>query len=161
YEGQRPIEAGATPYLLAAMSGEANIMRLLISAGADPKVRSATLPYSSESGGVTALIAAAGQGHTLAVSTVPESRHMAAVQAALENGADINETDNRGLTALHSAAYVGFDSIVQFLASHGANVNQGDKRGRTALDVAEQDIYLGAPFSQVSSAKLLRTLGGI
>ena len=164
-EGQRVIEFGATPYLIAAMSGNAPVMRQLAAAGADTKARGDAAAAKADmmrrgSNAVTALLAAAGQGHVISMSTVPESEHLQAVITALELGADINETDRRGLTALHSAAYVGFDQIIKYLVEHGANVNAADVRGRTPLDVAESDLFLGSGFTRPETAALLRKLGG-
>ena len=159
-ESLRAIEQGATPYLIAAMSGEATLMRLLVEGGADPGARGQAPKFMPFGGpGVTALIAAAGQGHTPSITTVPESRFLEAAQVAIEHGADVNETNDRGFSALHAAAYAGFGSIGAFLVEQGADVNMADGRGRTPLDVAERDIYLGAPFSNPSITELLTEFG--
>ena len=160
--GNRAIERGATPYLIAAMSGEAKLMRLLAAARADTKFRGGddrARGSGAEGTGVTALLAAAGQGHTPGISTVPEARHLEAVKAALELGADVNETNALGFTALHAAVYVGFANIIEFLAAQGANVNQADERGRTPLDVAEEDTFAAQPFSQPEAAAALLKVG--
>ena len=61
---------------------------------------------------------------------------IAAVQALLNSGANINETDRTGQTALHGAASWGWNDLVRTLADRHANLTAKDSRGRTAADVA-------------------------
>lgn len=58
------------------------------------------------------------------------------LRAALGEGADPNETDSLGSTALHAAiAYKSLDAIAVLL-EHGADVTIQDKDGSTALHYA-------------------------
>jgi ankyrin repeat protein len=61
-----------------------------------------------------------------------------AVKAELSRGADVNEPDQTGTTALMYSTYYGFAKmeIVLALLRNGANVNAQDKNGLTALMLA-------------------------
>jgi ankyrin repeat protein len=127
---------GSTPYLLAARFLEADILRALKAGGADTSV--------SMPNGATPLMLAAGMGSTLNANRrgirvvdfgklEPESQAAAAVAAVLSLGADVNAANPAGDTALHSAAAMGYNSVVQLLADHGADLNVKNKRGVTPL----------------------------
>ena len=127
---------GSTPYLLAARFLEPETMRALVAGGADPK-----LPMPN---GATPLMLAAGMGSSRNASrrgiavidfgkVEPEDRVLAAVKAAVELGEEVNATNQAGDTALHSAAALGYDTVVQFLADNGAQINAKNKRGLTPL----------------------------
>ena len=64
------------------------------------------------------------------------------VQALLAQGADVNNTDNEGRTALMVAALRGHTEIVQSLLEQGGDVNAKDNNGRTALMTAENMGYV-------------------
>ena len=125
--------AGATPFLLAAATDDAALMRLLVELGADP-----LLGNEHHS---TPLMAAAGVG-TIApleeAGTEPEA--LEAVQLALDLGGDVNAVDDNGETAMHGAAYKSLPKVVQLLADRGAKVevwNHKNKYGWTPLEIAE------------------------
>src|SRR5207248_349454 len=124
---------GATPFLLAARTADAELMRFLASLGADP-----LLPNADNS---TPLIAAAGLGtRSPGEDAGTESEVVEAMQAALERGNDVNAVDNNGETAMHGAAYKNLPGAVQFLAGHGAKIevwNRKNKYGWTPLTIAE------------------------
>ncbi len=172
---------GATPFFLAAKYAEADIMRRLAAAGADPRARLA--------GGVTPLMAAAGmltpgfvqagndrRGRAidtaemeLALSQDPDRRRLmnsgiAAVQAAVELGADVNAVHDDGDTALHLAAHHGFNSVVRYLVGRGADLHALNARGQTPLDRAlgtRGRVPAKNPVTdtEISTADLLRALG--
>ena len=48
-------------------------------------------------------------------------------------GSDVNAVNKAGDTALHSAASMRYDTVVQFLAEKGADLNVKNKRGQTPL----------------------------
>ncbi|EAY19538.1 ankyrin repeat protein, putative [Trichomonas vaginalis G3] len=54
----------------------------------------------------------------------------------LSHGANINEKNENGKTALHMAAMKNTKETAEFLISHGANINEKDTYGRTALHMA-------------------------
>lgn len=55
------------------------------------------------------------------------------VRYFVQNGANVNEGDNDGITPLHAAVIGGFTSVVSFLLDNGAIVNVRDNKCRTAL----------------------------
>ena len=62
-----------------------------------------------------------------------------AVRALLEEGADANEAQGDGMTALHWAARHGHAEMARLLITAGANVNAGTRIGRyTALHLASR-----------------------
>jgi ankyrin repeat protein len=135
---------GATPFLLAARTADADLMRLLVELGADPRL--------TNTDNSNALMVAAGLG-TGAPGEDPgtESEVMEAVQYALTLGYDINAVDDRGNTAMHGAAYKHVPSVVAHLHDSGAEIavwNQENDYGYTPLIIA-QGIHRG--MSIVSS----------
>jgi ankyrin repeat protein len=142
----------ATPFFIAAMSGLADVMQLLADAGADPTLMTAD--------GTTPLMAASGVGRVLAESRVTHEASLAAARLAAELGADVNATNAAGDTALHGAAHIRADALVQFLADRGAVLDVKNRRGETPLMVAERTIAAGsAPvYIRTSTGDLLRQL---
>ncbi len=124
---------GATPFLLAARTADAELMRTLAALGADP-----LLPNADNS---TPLIVAAGLGtRSPGEDAGTESEVLEAVQTALDLGNDINAVDNNGETAMHGAAYKNLPAVVQLLADRGAKIeiwNRKNKQGWTPLTIAE------------------------
>ncbi len=120
---------GATPFALAAAAGDVQIMQLLLAAHADPTIALAN--------GVTPLMLAAGVGRTQEYRASREAtRALDAVKLIVATGADANARDRRGHTALHGAAGVGSDAVVEFLARSGANLDVKDRDGQTPLGIA-------------------------
>jgi ankyrin repeat protein len=122
-------QQGATPFLLAAASADVDSMRALIAAGANP------LLATNE--GATAVIVAAGLGKRNALNAEQEKRALEAVKFAVELGGDVNAAMKDGRTALMGAAFIGANTIIQFLATRGANINAADHYGQTALGLAQ------------------------
>ena len=145
---------GATPFWVAAMSGLADVMRVLADAGADP-----TLTTKE---GTTPLMAASGVGRVLAETRVSHGASLEAARAACELGADVNAVNAAGDTALHGAAHIRADALVQLLADRGAVLDVKNRRGETPLMVAERTIAAGsAPvYIRTSTGDLLRRLTG-
>jgi uncharacterized protein len=128
----RAHELGATPFFLAALTADAELMRTLAALGADP-----SLTNTENS---TALMAAAGLGtRSPGEDAGTESEVLEAVQVALDLGADLNAVDINGETAMHAAAYKNLPKVVKFLAARKARIdiwNRPDKFGWTPLAIA-------------------------
>lgn len=144
---------GATPFFLAAMSGQADVMRLLARAGADTR--------RGTRNGTTPLMAASGVGRVLAETRVTARGSLEAAMVATELGGDVHAVNAAGDTALHGAAHIRADALVQFLADKRAALSVRNRRGETPLMVAERTIAAGsAPvFMRTSTGDLLRKLG--
>jgi uncharacterized protein len=122
---------GTTPYYNAARNGDAPMMRLLVTNGADPKINNAH--------GVTPLMVAAGldyyEGETPGpFNGVSEADRLEAVKLALELGGDINAVTDFG-------KYDMFGTPEETLKTYPSNIDKlldlgvGDPRftGMTAL----------------------------
>ena len=57
-----------------------------------------------------------------------------AVKLAVELGADVNAANQAGDTALHGAAYHGFETVIQFLVSKGARLDAEEQARTDAVD---------------------------
>ena len=75
--------------------------------------------------------------------------------------ADINAANARGRTAMHGAAGIGADSVIQFLAEKGANLDAKDRQGNTPLTVAAGKVPRGDGANRIyeDTVKLLLKLG--
>jgi ankyrin repeat protein len=125
-------EIGATPFMMAALTADAELMRTLAALGADPLI-----PNTDSS---TPLMAAAGLAtRSPGEDAGTEREVLEAIQVALDLGADINAVDNNGETAMHAAAYKNLPGVVKFLAARGARIdvwNRPDRFGWTPLAIA-------------------------
>ncbi len=146
---------GATPFLRAAESGDATLMRLLMDHGADVHVTTGD--------GKTALILAAGVGYSDG-STFEwsEKETLGAIELCLAAGIDVNAASATGMTALLGAAHRGSNAIVQYLVSHGADLHARDSSGRGALDWAAGVVVIAQrpAREQPHTVALLRALIG-
>ena len=151
--GDTTLDEGTTPLMRAARAGDAAVMRMLLARGADPKLTTRD--------GNTAFLFSAGVGYRDKNTRGTENEALEALQVALEQHPDINQTNNKGETALHGAALRGADSIVQFLVDHGAKLDMRTKQEFTPLDVAMGKSIVGQlPVPHESTAALIRKLGG-
>ena len=125
-------EVGATPFMMAALTADAELMRELAKLGADP--------FITNVDNSTPLMAAAGLAtRSPGEDAGTEPEVIEACQAALELGNDIDAVDKNGETAMHAAAYKNLPEVVKFLASKGAKIqiwNKPDKFGWTPLAIA-------------------------
>lgn len=115
---------GKAPIIYAAARGFHGIVRRLLDAGVD-----VNMVYGND---LTVLVWAAGHAND-----VPESDGVKTVQLLLEKGAQLGARDNRGRTALMTAAELGHGAIVKALLAAGADKDAKDKEGKTALDLAD------------------------
>lgn len=144
---------GVTPFLLAAAAADVDLMRILLGGGADPGLKSKD--------GSTALMMAAGVGRVDDRPSWEEARALEAVKMTTELGYDLNAANARGRTALHGAAGIGANAIIQFLAAKGANLELRDRQGSTPLKIAAGGAPRGDGANRVyeSTMEVLLKLG--
>jgi ankyrin repeat protein len=152
---------GATPLFLAAEVNNLDVIKTLVSAGADPLIPSDR--------GTTPLMMAAGAGTDVQREREPEERATAVETAKflVEHGADVNAAGQYGWTALHAAAYQGLNDVIAYLVSKGAKIDQKDEFGQTALSISLSVLTrdIGARRLQIprryreDTAQLLLSLG--
>ena len=111
------------PLIVAAEKGAADVIELLVAAGADPKVE---MP----------------DGTTIIHAAIASDR-LNAVAAALRARPEVNVQDKNGNTPLHAIIalrrYPGSESeqILKLLAAQGARIDIKNKDGKVAADMAE------------------------
>ncbi len=140
---------GATPLLLAAAVSDVGIMRTLLAAGADPLL--------ATKDNTTPLMVAAGVGRVEDRPREEEQNALEAVKILAGLGADVNATNAAGQTALHGAADMGANEIIQFLVDKGAKMDVKDKSGQTPLSIAENP---AGKAVHKNTVELLRKLTG-
>ena len=169
---------GATALWLAARFGEPEMIRTLAAAGADPN--------ASLADGTTPLMAAIlptrgtgafrvgdrreryqGAGD-VAIKADGEDEGITAdvVRSLLDVGSNVNRANQAGDTALHVAAGMAANRVVQLLAAGGADLQAKNQKDQTPLAVASTPardarlsyFYAGAD-DRSSTADLLRRLG--
>ena len=154
----------ATPYFVAAMAGDAEIMHLLLARGADPFVRA--------SNGSTALIGAIRGGNAFTARAVTEQDRIDAVASALEAGHDLEAQDENGYRAMHVAAEGEFQQLIRFLLENGAELNPVTQTrtqkegsgfvviaGQSPLGIVEGTMLGGTYNERPETAAFLRELG--
>jgi ankyrin repeat protein len=128
----RANEIGATPFFLAALTADAELLKTLAKLGADPSV--------TNTENSTPLMEAAGlASRSPGEDAGTESEVLEAVQVLLDLGADLNAVDKNGESVLHAAAYKNLPNVVKFLVAKGARIdiwNRQDKFGWTPLAIA-------------------------
>jgi ankyrin repeat protein len=151
--GDTTLDEGTTPFMRAARSGDAATMRLLLKAGADPRLTTKE--------GNNALMFAAGVGYRDKNTRGSESEALEALKVCVDQSMDLNQKNARGETALHGAASRGADTIVQYLVAHGAKMDAKSGRGFTPLDIALGKDSFSLPVPHDSTVTLIRSLGGV
>ena len=141
--------AGATSFWRASQSSDIAAMHLLVDHGADPKLATKS--------GDTPLMAAAGIGWAANWTVNAPYNFTDAVKYCVELGNDVNAVDNRGYTALHGAAYLGKNDMVEYLVSKGAKVDAKSKAGDSPADMANGPTRFGQPHPE--TVALLEKLG--
>ncbi len=127
------VMVGATPFMLAAISADVGLMRLLHRFGADPGIgtEDGTTPLMG-----AARAACVGADDDDNLTARKKQRSLEAVQAIVAMGVDVNAASEKGDTAMHKAAFSGADAVVQFLADNGARIDVQNYRGETPWSMA-------------------------
>ena len=174
-------ETGATPFWRAAYASDVETMRLLLAWGANPKLptqktprrRRSSDPEEDPSGlppvppggpAVTPLQAASGVGYGFGFAANSHQFHpggmLRAVKFLIEEvGADVNERDHDGYTAMHHAAARGDNEMIEYLVSKGADATFISRRGQSTVDMANGPIQRVEPFPETMA--LLESLGAV
>jgi ankyrin repeat protein len=112
-------EAGATPLIRAALSGDLEVARLLLAHHADPSIT--TFDHT------TALMAASGVGWADGfIREHSKDETLELVRLLLDLGNPVNAANDAGITALHGAAYKGANRAVELLVDRGADLAAKD-----------------------------------
>ena len=152
----RLTQIGSTPFLVAAKSADAGMMRRLADAGADPR--------ATTDDGTTALMLAAGLGKRAATDITyydwTEEKAVEALAAGLELGLDVDAANAHGETALHAAAYHNANRVIGFLVDRGADIDALNAAEQTPLRIAEGHLICCTTFVRhAEAAARLRALG--
>ena len=153
-----------TPLMFAARTGDLKSAELLLDAGAEVNV-------ASEDGLSPLLIASAsldaitGSDYRLVVE---ESQHESLGALLLDHGADVTQSDQYGMTALHYAVEMNKPSLLRALLKRDADPNarltqglpfrRGDYVGREAYDGASP-FWLAARLGNVEMMRELLDAG--
>jgi uncharacterized protein len=139
---------GATPIVLASAVDDVEMMRILLAAGADPKVVTGT--------NTTTIMAATGLHHLVGESPVTEAQALAAVKVLLDAGVTPKGASTFGENALFGPAYRGWNTLLGQLIDLGVDVNVVSKAGVTPwLAASGQGDRLGGVLYNKEGADLL------
>ena len=150
--GRGDIMTGATPFYLASLVVDVEVMKLLLSLGAKWDVRTKT--------GCTPLMAAAGLGYQDQESRIPQASYVEATSFVLGLGADVNASNGDLFTPMHAAAWAGFEQVIQLLADRGAAISPKNKRDETPLDITE-GYHFSFYFDRPAATAVLKKLGAV
>jgi len=122
--GGRTVVGGSlTPLMIAARANQLEVMKMLVAAGADPKLR-------ADNGSTTLMYGAAGKLET--------------VKYAYEIDPNVDVVNKSGQTPIHASISGGVPrtqdeivEVIQFLADKGAKLDEIDAAGRTAISLAD------------------------
>ena len=165
---------GTTPFMLAVAALDMDAMNMLLETEVDALVKTEanrdifskqTKNVSDDNqfqGNATSLMVASGMGRNNDYSPDEEDKALKVVQRLIDFGADVNERNDVGWSALHAAAFLGADKIVQYLVENGAEVDTQNGCGLTPLSLAvgrNQKGLIRRTVPHITTANLLLELG--
>ena len=153
-DGYRHFErrVGATPFYLAAKSGDLKMMRLLLDRGADPGL--ATNAGDTPLIGLSGLsLGAPGEDGLTDAQTVEAAALMLG-----DRRTDVNAVNKDGFAALHGAAYRGAVGLVQLLVDKGARLDLRTRTGFTPWTIATGWAPDNHAYEQPAAEALIRKL---
>jgi ankyrin repeat protein len=173
-KGQGTAFFNATPTMLAAMSGNCEIIGRLVKEGdrVDDKMNllgffqitpTLFLSTTHRTGCMAALLNAGAKLDevdddgitTLSWAAIANRVDMA--RLLIERGADVNHVDKKGMTPLLYAASIDFgdSKMIDLLLQSGAQANARTKEGLTALDLAEKykHVHLALSLQKLRASK--------
>jgi ankyrin repeat protein len=157
---------GYTPLMRAAENGDMDMVRLLLGYGANVNLRNDSGKTAvdialSRSGGedIASMIRRKHEptrtlvrhlGEVYLRSSLPEHLHhlspipdkIATLERAIQEGAYVNQPDDKGKTPLYIAAHMGDLEVARVLIEAQANVDQPTKWGSTPLWIAAMNGHL-------------------
>jgi cytohesin len=147
---QRQGKGSLTPvFYIAIGKADIEIIRLLLSHGADPKSYPRALRYAKDPETAELLIEhGADVNWQLENSSTPTVLHFFAAtdntelaELVINHGADVNVKDRAGETPLHETAQEGCLNAAKLLVSKGADINAKSKNSKTPLDYAVRPVW--------------------
>jgi ankyrin repeat protein len=110
-------KGGATPLILAASNGNIEVVKFLVSKGADVNVRDNVRDNTP-------------------LSDAAFSGNLTVVEFLVSKGANVNTKNDEGCTPLIRTLWSENLTVAEFLVSKGANVDAKDNKGWTLLHIA-------------------------
>lgn len=130
---------GIEAQLFTAADDDLDMLRLLLSNGADPFYAPRVSPTEKDAYkllsefGVQPITTKELSEELVYLCRGDRGGNPAEAKQLLASGADINHQDNKGKTALHRAARSGFLETMKILIDEGAKIDHPDVKGETAL----------------------------
>ena len=142
---------GATPFMIAARGVNVPIMKILVDAGADPRLRA--------DDGTTAIMLSSGLGKRadadIGYYTWDVARAIEAVELSLKLGIDVNASNTEGETALHAATYHAALPLIEVLLKSGAQIDALNAQKQTPLLIAQGHLICCTSFQRHTDAAAL------
>ncbi len=166
---------GATPFFLAAAAQDIGAMDMMLlredvetltGTSVNEDIFYTQMKVKADDNEIqanaTTFMVAIGLGRKSDFSPDEEARAIQAAETLIARGADVNEATATGWTPMHAAAYIGAESVINFLVANGADINVMTGCGQTPMSLAlgtSVSGLLDRTVPQVETAELLLDLG--